>query len=68
MDSWLNSVQNVFTWLKGKKTIVSVVTLSLLGIGQAEGYIDLPAWIFLVLGGLTVVFLRSAIVPTGAKK
>lgn len=63
-DNWLGSVEKALNWIKGKKTIVAVVALTGLGLGQSGGYLTVPMWVYLVLGACTVLFLRAAIGKT----
>lgn len=51
---------NIVELLKGKKTIGLGAIISVLGIAVSQGFV-VPAWTWIVLGGLGLAFLRDAL-------
>ena len=60
MNSFLESLQNVFDWLKGRKTVVTIIALGGSATLQSTEVITLPFWVYGILGTLAVIFLKMA--------
>lgn len=61
MSSFLESLQTAFDWLKGRKTIATILALGGSASLESADIITVPYWIYAALATLAVVFLKMAI-------
>jgi len=58
MDSWLEKVQAVVDWFKGKKTYFVAAIAAILGLLTQTG-VTIPIWLYTVLGFLGLITLKA---------
>jgi len=55
-------MENVFSWLNGKKTYITGMGTLITGCLVGAGVMPMPpAWVFVLAGGLGLNFLRSGV-------
>lgn len=54
-------MDKIFELLKGRKTFIVAITIAVLGLLQGLEVFVVPEWVWPVIGGLGLTFLRAGV-------
>ena len=58
MDNWLEMIQKVVRWLKGRKSYVLIIAFTALLLGSIGGW-AIPAWLLVLVGAAGLITLKA---------